>query len=131
MDELPDLLPHADAVILLTPLTPETAGLVDAAFLGRMADGALFVNAGRGKSVDTDALLAELESGRLRAVLDVVEPEPLPDDHPLWEAPGLLALTSHQAGDSPLADARAAQLAGEQLGRWTRGEPLENVIRVG
>jgi len=129
MDELPALLPRADAVILLTPLTPETRGLVDAAFLGRMRDGALFVNAGRGASVDTDALLAELDPGRLRAVLDVVDPEPLPAGHPLWASPGLLALTSHQAGDSPVADERAARLAGEQMARLIRGAPLENVIR--
>jgi phosphoglycerate dehydrogenase-like enzyme len=131
MDELDDLLPQADTVILLTPLTPQTRGLVDAAFLARMAGGALFVNAGRGACVDTGALLAELRSGRLRAVLDVVEPEPLPGDHPLWTAPGLLALTSHQAGDSLRADARAAELAAEQLGRLARGEPLVNVVRNG
>ncbi len=129
MDELPGLLPRADTVILLTPLTDATRGLVDAAFLGRMRDGALFVNAGRGACVDTAALLAELESGRLRAVLDVVDPEPLPDDHPLWAAPGLLALTSHQAGDSAQADERALVLAAEQMGRVLRGEPLQNVIR--
>jgi len=131
MDELPGLLPAADAVILLTPLTPATRGLVDAAFLARMRDGALFVNAGRGASVDTDALLGELASGRLRAVLDVVEPEPLPDDHPLWHAPGLLALTSHQAGDSAQADERALALAARQLERLGRGERLENVVREG
>jgi phosphoglycerate dehydrogenase-like enzyme len=129
MDELPRLLPEADTVILLTPLTDATRNLVDAAFLGRMRDGALFVNAGRGASVDTDALLAELAPGRLRAVLDVVDPEPLPAEHPLWQAEGLLALTSHQAGDSPQADERAARLAAEQMGRVLRGEPLENVIR--
>jgi phosphoglycerate dehydrogenase-like enzyme len=129
MDELPGLLPRADTVILLTPLTDATRGLVDAAFLGRMRDGALFVNAGRGASVDTEALLAELQSGRLRAVLDVVDPEPLPEEHPLWAAPGLLALTSHQAGDSARADERALALAAEQMGRVLRGEPLENVIR--
>jgi phosphoglycerate dehydrogenase-like enzyme len=131
IEELPALLPEADAVILLTPLTDATRTLVDAAFLARMRDGALFVNAGRGASVDTDALLAELVSGRLRAVLDVVEPEPLPGDHPLWDAPGLLALTSHQAGDSEAADERAAALAAEQLGRVLRGEPLENVVLEG
>ena len=130
-DELPALLPEADTVILLTPLSDATRTLVDAGFLARMRDDALFVNAGRGASVDTDALLAELASGRLRAVLDVVEPEPLPDGHPLWTAPGLLALTSHQAGDSEAADERAAALAAEQLGRVLRGEPLENVVLEG
>ena len=130
-DELPALLPGADTVILLTPLNDATRTLVDAAFLARMRDDALFVNAGRGASVDTGALLAELSSGRLRAVLDVVEPEPLPEDHPLWDARGLLALTSHQAGDSAAADDRAAALAAEQLGRVARGEPLENVVLEG
>jgi len=129
VDELPRLLAGADWVILLAPLTDATRGLVDAAFLARMRDGGVFINAGRGASVDTGALLAELESGRLHAVLDVVDPEPLPDEHPLWDAPGLLALTSHQAGDSPQADERAARLAAEQMGRVLRGEPLENVVR--
>jgi phosphoglycerate dehydrogenase-like enzyme len=126
--ELPDLLGQADAVVVLTPLTPDTRGLFDAALLARMRDGALFVNAGRGRVADTDALLAELRSGRLRAVLDVVEPEPLPDDHPLWDA--ALAITPHNAGDTPAADERAVRFGAEQLGRFARGEPLENVVRA-
>jgi phosphoglycerate dehydrogenase-like enzyme len=130
-DDLPDLLLHADAVVVLAPLTPSTRGMIDAAFLARMRDGALFVNAGRGAVVDTAALLAELESGRLRAVLDVVEPEPLPAEHPLWRAKGTLGITAHQAGDSPHADERAAQLAAEQLRRFARGEPLQNVVTAG
>ena len=83
---------------------------------------------GRGQVVDTDALLRELESGRLRAVLDVVDPEPLPSDHPLWTAPGVV-MTPHVAGDSDAADLRAQRLAGEQLARFARGEPLLNVVR--
>jgi phosphoglycerate dehydrogenase-like enzyme len=125
--ELPALIGQADAVVVLTPLTPETRGLFDAALLARMRDGALFVNAARGRVVDTAALLAELESGRLRAVLDVVDPEPLPDDHPLWDA--ALSITPHNAGDTPAADARAIRFAVEQLGRYARGEPLLNVVR--
>jgi phosphoglycerate dehydrogenase-like enzyme len=93
-----------------------------------MRDRALFVNAGRGAVVDTDALLAELTSGRLRAVLDVVDPEPLPDDHPLWDA--ALAITPHNAGDTPAADERAVRFAIEQLVRFARGEPLQNVVRA-
>ena len=127
---LPELLGIADAVVVLTPLTDATRGMVDAAFLANMRDGALLVNAGRGAVVDTDALLRELESGRLRAVLDVVDPEPLPPDHPLWSAPGV-TITPHLAGDSHAADARAARLAGEQLARFARGEPLRNVVRRG
>jgi phosphoglycerate dehydrogenase-like enzyme len=125
--ELPALIGKADAVVVLAPITPETEGLVDAGLLARMRDGALLVNAGRGRVVDTDALVAELESERLRAVLDVVEPEPLPDDHPLWEL--ALAITPHNAGDSEAADARAARFGAEQLVRFARGEPLLNVVR--
>jgi phosphoglycerate dehydrogenase-like enzyme len=129
VSELPVLLPRADAVVILTPLTDETRGMVDAAFLAALPDGALVVNAARGAVVDTDALVAELERGRLRAVLDVTEPEPLPSEHPLWAAPGLLALTPHVAGDSDAAEHRAVRFAAEQLGRYARGEPLRNVVR--
>ena len=94
-----------------------------------MADDAVLVNAGRGPVVDTDALVAEVASGRLRAVLDVTDPEPLPDDHPLWRAPGVLSITPHIAGDSPRGHARAAQLAGEQLARWCAGDLLHNVVK--
>ena len=125
--DLPELLGEADAVVVLAPLTTETQGMFDASLLARMRDGALFVNAGRGRVVDTEALLAELQSGRLRAVLDVVDPEPLPDDHPLWEA--ALAITPHNAGDTPAADERAIRFGAEQLARFARGEPLENVVR--
>lgn len=125
--ELPALVGRADAVVVLTPLTSETACLVDAPMLARMRDGALLINAGRGRVVDTGALLAELRSGRLRAVLDVVEPEPLPDDHLLWDA--ALAITPHNAGDTPAAEARAAHFGAEQLARFARGEPLRNVVR--
>jgi phosphoglycerate dehydrogenase-like enzyme len=87
------------------------------------------INAARGQVVESDALLAEVTSGRLRAVLDVTDPEPLPEDHPLWDAPGTLSITPHVAGDSPLGHARAAELAGEQLARWCAGEELRNVVR--
>src|SRR5829696_4907269 len=116
--ELPTLVAQADAVVVLTPLTPETKG---------MCDGALLVNAARGRVVDTGALLAELQSGRLRAVLDVVDPEPLPDGHPLWEV--ALAITPHNAGDTAAADERAVRFGAGQLARFARGEPLENVVR--
>jgi phosphoglycerate dehydrogenase-like enzyme len=126
-EELPLLVERADAVVVLAPLSPETRGLVDAALLARMRDGALLVNAGRGGVVDTGALVAELEAGRLRAVLDVVDPEPLPDDHPLWET--ALAITPHNAGDTAAADERAVRFGAEQLARFARGEPLLNVVR--
>ena len=131
VDELPDLLPGADTVIVLTPLSDATRGLIDAGALASMRDGALLVNAGRGAVVDTDALLAETRSGRLRAVLDVTEPEPLPGDHPLWSAEGVIAITPHIGGNSPRANRLAAELAGDQLARYCAGEPLRNVVHQG
>jgi phosphoglycerate dehydrogenase-like enzyme len=126
-EDLPDLLPRADIVILLVPVTPATTGLADARFLGRMHDDALLVNAARGSIVDTAALLAELRSGRLRAALDVTDPEPLPAGHPLWSAPGLL-LTPHVAGASTQAVQRAMAIVRDQLARYAAGEPLLNVV---
>jgi phosphoglycerate dehydrogenase-like enzyme len=126
-DELPDLLPNADVVVLTLPLTAHTTSLVDAEFLARMSDGALLVNVARGKIVDTDALLAELSAGRLRAGLDVVEPEPLPEGHPLWRAPNLI-LTPHAAGHIKQAGPRAFALVNAQLRRYCAGEKLINVV---
>jgi phosphoglycerate dehydrogenase-like enzyme len=100
---------------------------VDAAFLAAMADGALLVNAARGVVVDTDALVAELDSGRLRAALDVTDPEPLPEGHPLWRAPGLL-LTPHVGGAVPETNERAAAAVIDQVRRVLAGEPLANVV---
>jgi phosphoglycerate dehydrogenase-like enzyme len=130
VDELEALLPRADAVVILAPLTDATRGLIDARRLAAMRDGAVLVNAARGPVVDTDALVAEVATGRLRAVLDVTDPEPLPDGHPLWSAPGILSITPHIAGDSPAGNARAAALAGDQLARWVAGEELHNVVRT-
>jgi phosphoglycerate dehydrogenase-like enzyme len=127
MGDLPDLLPHADVVILIVPVTPETTGMVDAGFLAAMPDGALLVNAARGVVVDTEALLAELQAGRLRAALDVTDPEPLPPGHALWSAPGLL-LTPHVGGAVPDTNARAAAAVTEQIARVLAGEPLANVV---
>jgi phosphoglycerate dehydrogenase-like enzyme len=128
--DLPALLPRADVVVLLVPVTPATEGLVDARFLAQLTDGALVVNAARGAIVDTGALLAELTSGRLRAALDVTDPEPLPAGHPLWSAPGLL-LTPHVAGASGKPMARALAVARAQLVRYAAGEPLVNVVGEG
>lgn len=125
--ELPALLPAADVVVLVVPLTEQTRGLVDAAFLARLPDGALVVNGARGPVVDTAALTAEVLSGRLRAALDVTDPEPLPPDHPLWQAPGLL-LTPHVAGSVTGFPRRAYALVRRQLERWVAGEPLENQV---
>jgi len=127
MEELPAALPRADVVILLVPVTPETTSLADAKFLAAMKDGALLVNAARGAVVDTGALLAELSSGRIRAALDVTDPEPLPEGHPLWSAPGLL-LTPHIAGAVAEARPRAYAIVRAQLARYAAGEPLENIV---
>jgi phosphoglycerate dehydrogenase-like enzyme len=126
-DELPELLPQADIVVLTLPLTATTTGLVDADFLAAMPDDALLVNVARGKIVDTDALLAELTAGRLRAGLDVVEPEPLPAGHPLWSAPNVI-ITPHAAGHIRQSGRRAFQLVNDQLRRYLAGEQLINVV---
>jgi phosphoglycerate dehydrogenase-like enzyme len=126
--QLPGLLPDADVVVLLVPLTDETRRLVDSAFLARMHDGALLVNMARGAVVDTDALLAECASGRLTAALDVTDPEPLPPDHPLWRTPGVL-ISPHVGGASTAMEPRVVALIHEQLRRFAAGEPLLNVVR--
>ena len=127
VSELHELLPQADVVVLITPMTPETRHLMNAAAIAQMKQGALLVNAARGGVVDTDALVVALEQRRIRAALDVTDPEPLPDDHPLWRAPGLL-LTPHVAGSSPVYLKRVVEFTRSQLGRYMRGEPLLNVI---
>lgn len=125
--DLPALLPHADVVVLIVPATEETVKLADAAFLSRMKDGALLVNAARGSVADTDALVAETVSGRLRAVLDVTDPEPLPAGHPLWSAPGVF-ITPHVGGSTPASERRYRRLIREQLARYVSGEPLVNIV---
>ncbi len=127
LTELPALLPEADVVVLSTPLTEETRGLVDAEFLARMKDGALLVNVARGPVVDTKALLTELESGRITAALDVTDPEPLPPGHPLWHAPGVL-VSPHAGGPTSAFLPRAKRLLVDQLSRFVNREPLRNVI---
>ena len=127
IDDLPALLPQADIVILLVPVTPATIHLADARFLGLMHDHALLVNAARGSVVDTGALLAELTAGRLRAALDVTDPEPLPPGHPLWSAPGLV-LTPHVAGVSTQTIPRARAIVWDQLARYAEGQPLHNLV---
>jgi phosphoglycerate dehydrogenase-like enzyme len=130
VDELPALLPAADVVVLLLPLTEATTGLVDAAFLASMRDGALLVNAARGPVVHTDALLAACAGGRIGAALDVTDPEPLPDGHPLWSLPNVL-ITPHVGGAVHGLIDRAFRLIREQLGRQVAGEPLINQVTGG
>jgi phosphoglycerate dehydrogenase-like enzyme len=125
--ELRDLLPGADIVVLVLPDTPATRGLLGADELAALPDDALVVNVGRGTAIDTDALLAETRAGRLRAGLDVVDPEPLPTDHPLWTVPGVV-ITPHIAGGSASFYPRAKKLAAEQLRRYAKGEELLNLV---
>ncbi|WP_405841710.1 2-hydroxyacid dehydrogenase [Streptomyces platensis] len=127
LSDLSAHLPDADVVVLATPLTDATRGLVGSGFLAQMKDGALLVNVARGGVVDTKALLAELESGRLYAALDVTDPEPLPTGHPLWHAPGVL-ITPHVGGPSSAFLPRAKRLIRDQLTLFAAGEPLRNVI---
>ncbi|MDG4823471.1 2-hydroxyacid dehydrogenase [Asanoa sp. WMMD1127] len=127
VSELPDLLPHADVVVVIVPLTAETRGLIDADFLAAMKDGALLVNAARGPVADTAALVDAVATGRIGAAVDVTEPEPLPADHPLWDLPNVL-ITPHVAGSVRGLHPRAYKLVGEQLRRYAAGEPLVNEV---
>jgi phosphoglycerate dehydrogenase-like enzyme len=130
VSKLDELLPQADMVVVITPLTAETIHLMDAGRIARMKHGALLVNAARGPLVDTDALLQALNEGKIRAAIDVTDPEPLPPGHPLWKAPNLL-ITPHIAGASAQFLKRALKLASEQAQRLARGEPLINVVESG
>lgn len=125
--ELGELVPHADVVILVVPLTEDTRAMFDAAVLARLPDGALVVNVGRGPVVDTDALVGELSTGRLTAALDVTDPEPLPEDHPLWTVPGL-TLTPHVGGHSRAFDPRARTFVAGVLRRLADGQPPRNLV---
>lgn len=125
--DLPSLLPSADVVVLVVPATSETTGLIGVREFALMKQGALLVNAARGPVVRTDALLDALHSGRIRAALDVTDPEPLPQDHPLWDAPNLL-LTPHIGGSTPQFMVRAMRFAAAQIDRCLRGEPLQNIV---
>ncbi len=127
VSRLPELLPVSDVVVVLAPVTEETIGMVDAGFLALMKDGALLVNAARGSLVVTDALVAELRRERLRAALDVVDPEPLNPDHPLWGLPNVL-ITPHVAGSTAVSAARVLEFLRAQAVRFTRGEQVMNVV---
>ena len=130
LEELPELVTDADVVISLLPLTPATRGAIGRDVIGRMKPGALLVNASRGPVVDTDALLAATSEGHIRAALDVTDPEPLPDGHPLWSSPGVL-ITPHVAGDVRREQDRGWELVRDQVTRLSRGEPLRNVVAEG
>ncbi|SEF37087.1 Phosphoglycerate dehydrogenase [Amycolatopsis pretoriensis] len=125
--ELPSLLGLHDVVVLMVPLTSRTRGMVDAAFLAEMRDGAVLVNVARGAVVGTDALVAELTTGRLRAALDVTDPEPPPPGHPLWTAPGLL-LTPHVGGAVRGVRGRSYAVAAAEIARYAGGELPDNLV---
>lgn len=127
MSDIAALLPTADAVVAMLPADESTYHIIDSTFLAQLRDGAVLVNVGRGGAVDADALLPELTSGRLRAALDVTEPEPLPSDHPLWSAPGLL-LTPHVAGSTTGASERAWQIARDQISVYADGGRPPNLV---
>jgi len=128
VDELDSLLPTAEIVILILPASAETRNMIGSRQLDLMKHGTLLVNAARGSIIDTDALVLALNAGRIRAALDVTEPEPLPAGHPLWSCPNLL-LTPHVAGSSPQFAARSLRVAFDELRRYMKGEPMLNVVQ--
>ena len=127
VSSLADLLPRADVVVVAVPLSEETTHLVDASFLSLMADHSLLVNVARGRVADTDAVLAEATSGRLRFALDVTDPEPLPSGHPLFSLTNVL-ISPHVGGATSAMRPRMARLLAEQVARLVRGEPARNVV---
>jgi phosphoglycerate dehydrogenase-like enzyme len=127
VERLAQAVEGADAVVVLAPLSESTRGLVDAEVIAHMQAGALLVNAGRGPVVDTDALVAAVRAGHVRAALDVTDPEPLPADHALWTLDGVF-ITPHNAGDTPEAELAAHALARAQMLRYRAGMPLRHVI---
>ena len=130
VSELDSLLPHADVVVLILPLTAESKGLIGARQIDLMRQGALLVNAARGGIVQTDALVDALNAGKIRAAVDVTDPEPLPIGHPLWKCPNLL-ITPHVGGSSPEFGRRSLKIAADELSRYMKGEPLRNVVQAG
>ncbi|KGN32269.1 dihydrofolate reductase [Knoellia sinensis KCTC 19936] len=126
IEELPDLLPHQDVVVVIVPLNDSTSALVDDDFLSAMPDGALLVNVARGPVADTDALVRH--AGRLRLALDVTDPEPLPDGHPLWSAPDVL-ITPHAGGNTDALVPMMAALLREQLGGLAQGHEPRHLVR--
>jgi phosphoglycerate dehydrogenase-like enzyme len=127
IDDLHEVLADTEIVIASLPGGDATRHVLDAAALAALPDGALVVNVGRGPLIDTDALVAEVGSGRLRAALDVTDPEPLPEDHPLWSLPGALVVP-HVGGASSAMGPRIARLVRRQIDRLVAGEPPLNVV---
>jgi phosphoglycerate dehydrogenase-like enzyme len=129
VSELDSLLPQAEVVVLILPSTAESYQLIGARQLALMPQGALLVNAARGPIVDTDALVDALQSGKIRAAIDVTDPEPLPEGHPLWSCPNLL-ITPHIGGSSPQFAPRALRVVADELQRYIDGQPLQNIVQA-
>lgn len=129
ISELSQFLPKADVLILALPLTEQTHGLVDEQMLGRLPAGALVVNVARGPVMQTSALIAEAQNGRLNFALDVVDPEPLPPSHPLWGLANVI-LTPHVGGNTDAFPVRGRRLVRGQLQSWVLGAPLINIVRA-
>jgi phosphoglycerate dehydrogenase-like enzyme len=127
--ELDALLPTADVIVLILPLTDDSRGLISASQFNRMRQGGLLINAARGPVVQTDALVDALNSGKIRAAIDVTDPEPLPEGHPLWSCPNLL-ITPHIGGSSPEFGPRSLRVAADELRRYINGEPLHNAVQL-
>ncbi|SMQ75166.1 Phosphoglycerate dehydrogenase [Plantibacter sp. VKM Ac-1784] len=127
IDELPGLLPHAEIVIVVVPLTDGTRGLIGDDFLAALPDDALVVNVARGPVADTDALVEHATSGRIRLALDVTDPEPLPADHPLWSLPNVL-VSPHIGGATSAMLPRMARLLRRQIEHLLADEEPENIV---
>jgi phosphoglycerate dehydrogenase-like enzyme len=127
VERLAEAVEGADVVVVLAPLSESTRGLVGEEVIAHMRDGALLVNAGRGPVVDTEALVAAVQAGRIRAALDVTDPEPLPEDHVLWTLDDVF-ITPHNSGDTPEAERAAQALARAQMLRYRAGLPLHHVV---
>lgn len=129
VSELDHLLPQADVAVLILPSTDETKDLIGSRQLGLMKQGTLLVNAARGPIVNTEALVEALHAGRIRAALDVTDPEPLPEGHPLWSCPNVM-ITPHIGASTPEFSLRGMRTAAGEVRRYLKGEPLENVVQA-
>ena len=126
-EQLADFAGQIEVLILIVPLNDSTHHLVDAELMAKLPDGATIVNVARGPVVDTDALVAEVSSGRLNVASDVFDPEPLPADHPLWKCPNAL-ITPHNGGNTQAFFPRMVNLLKRQLQAWSQGQDGENLV---
>lgn len=127
VDELPELLPHADVVIVIVPLTDDTEKMINDEFLAAMPDGAILVNVARGQVADTDALVRH--GDRLRIAVDVTDPEPLPEDSGLWQKASVIS--PHVGGITSALSPRLHKLLQRQIRHLLAGEEPENVVLRG